>query len=326
LNRLREECTGNSADHGELNMSPSEGDFDDDALWNFVPRNVQHLEQNPIPLSPHQEGDAASQNQAPESRQQPWKRSREIDAAPHSAAQQTMQAPWKRSKECRPFGSDDAIVDLRNKALASNRLSEPPAPPVGMKRRIAVRLAAIPVILATGIVGYELGSGPQAPLPQSAPRFSQFDQSGLVSEELVPTAQVLKSALLSSASPALLSRVSSEQLRTDVTKPQRPDDSAKLTVSVMVGNNAPMNFGVELMTYGDVTKARILFQRVAEAGDGAGAFALAETYDPIVLRELRLPRGTMPDLVLARTWYERARDLGSLEARDRISRLALLPH
>jgi hypothetical protein len=54
--RPRGKRTGNSADHGELIMSPSEGDFDDfddDALWNFVPRNAQHLEQNRIPLSPH---------------------------------------------------------------------------------------------------------------------------------------------------------------------------------------------------------------------------------------------------------------------------------
>jgi TPR repeat protein len=68
-----------------------------------------------------------------------------------------------------------------------------------------------------------------------------------------------------------------------------------------------------------------MFQRVADAGEGAGAFALAETYDPLVLGGLRLREQVVPDLALARAWYERARDLGSLEARDRISRLAQLP-
>jgi hypothetical protein len=194
-----------------------------------------------------------------------------------------------------------------------------------MKRRIALRLAVIPVILATGIVGYELGSGPRAPLLQSTPRSSQVDQSGLVSEE-IPTAQGVKSVPFPSASPALLSRVSTQQLGTDAAKPQQPENPAKLTVSVVVGNNVPMNIGVELMTWGDVTKARIMFQRVAEAGDGAAAFALAETYDPIALKELRPREEIMPDLALARTWYEKARDLGSLRARERISRLALLPH
>ena len=88
---------------------------------------------------------------------------------------------------------------------------------------------------------------------------------------------------------------------------------------------AKMRVGVELMTYGEVTAARTMFQRVAEAGDAAGAFALAETYDPLVLGGLRLRERIMPDAALARTWYGRARDLGSLEARDRISRLAQLP-
>jgi hypothetical protein len=88
---------------------------------------------------------------------------------------------------------------------------------------------------------------------------------------------------------------------------------------------AKMRNGVELMTYGEVFAARAMFQRVAEAGEGAGAFALAETYDPIVLGELRLREQIMPDVALARTWYERARDLGVREARDRISRLSQLP-
>ncbi len=296
-------------------MGPSEGDFDDfedDALWNFVPGNVRDLEQNPIPFSPHREDAAASQDHAPEFRQRRSERSEEIVAAPPSPAQKTMQAPGKQSQECWP-----------HKPLPSNRHAEPLLPPVSTKRRLALQLAVISVIMATGFVGFELGYGPRAPLLQSTPRSSQVDHSGLVSEE-VPTAQMLKSAPRPSASPAL-SRVSTQELGIDAAKPQRADASAKLTVSVTVGNNAPINFGVELMTYGDVTKARILFQRVAEAGDGAAAFALAETYDPIVLKDLRLPRETMSDLVLARTWYERARDLGTLEARDRISRLALLP-
>jgi len=88
---------------------------------------------------------------------------------------------------------------------------------------------------------------------------------------------------------------------------------------------AKMRVGVELMTYGEVTAARTMFHRVAEAGDAAGAFALAETYDPLVLGGLRLRERIMPDAALARTWYGRARDLGSLEARDRISRLAQIP-
>jgi hypothetical protein len=225
-------------------MGPSEGDFDDfddDALWNFVPGNVRDLEQNPIPLSPHREGAAASQDHAPEFRQRRSERSEEIVAAPPSPAQKTMQAAGKQSQECWP-----------HKPLPSNSHAEPLLRPVGMKRRIALRLAAVSVIMVTGFVGFELGYGPRAPLLQSTPRSSQVDQSWLASEDL-PTEHVPESAPLPSASPALLSRISTQQLRIDAAKPQRVDTSAKLTVSVTVDNNAPMNFGVELMTYGDVT-------------------------------------------------------------------------
>jgi hypothetical protein len=57
----------------------------------------------------------------------------------------------------------------------------------------------------------------------------------------------------------------------------------------------------------------------------AGAFALAETYDPLVLGGLQLREGIKPSLAMAHTWYERARDPGSPDAQDRILRLAQLP-
>jgi TPR repeat protein len=69
----------------------------------------------------------------------------------------------------------------------------------------------------------------------------------------------------------------------------------------------------------------MMFQRAAEAGDAAAAFALAETYDPVVLRALRLRGGIAPNVALARSWYEKARDLGSDTAPDRIVRLTQLP-
>jgi TPR repeat protein len=83
-----------------------------------------------------------------------------------------------------------------------------------------------------------------------------------------------------------------------------------------------MKIGAELMANGNIPAARMMFERAAEAGDAAGAFALAETYDPAVLRRLRVRGGIAPDVALARRWYEKARDLGSVAARERISRLA----
>jgi hypothetical protein len=88
---------------------------------------------------------------------------------------------------------------------------------------------------------------------------------------------------------------------------------------------AKMKIGAELMANGDITAARMMFERPAEAGEAAAAFALAETYDPVVLRRLRLRGGIAPDVALARRWYEKARDLGSIAAPERIVRLTQLP-
>jgi TPR repeat protein len=82
-----------------------------------------------------------------------------------------------------------------------------------------------------------------------------------------------------------------------------------------------MKVGADMMASGDIAAARTMFERVAEAGEMAGAFALAETYDPAVLRTLRLRGGILADPASARRWYEKAREMGSAAAIDRIARL-----
>jgi TPR repeat protein len=99
--------------------------------------------------------------------------------------------------------------------------------------------------------------------------------------------------------------------------PASADDASEIA--------AKMKIGAELMANGDVTAARMMFERAAEAGEAAAAFALAETYDPAVLRRLRLRGGIAPDVALARRWYEKARDLGSIAAPERIVRLTQIP-
>jgi TPR repeat protein len=74
---------------------------------------------------------------------------------------------------------------------------------------------------------------------------------------------------------------------------------------------------------GDLAAARSLFESAAEAGDARAAFALAETYDPIMLLR-RGERGFAPDVAVARSWYERAQEYGSSEASQRLQMLASL--
>jgi hypothetical protein len=81
----------------------------------------------------------------------------------------------------------------------------------------------------------------------------------------------------------------------------------------------------EYMANGSVGAARMMLQPAAEAGDPVAAFALAETYDPVVLMKLNAKGGITADVGLAQAWYQKARDFGSAVAPGRIERLARLP-
>jgi hypothetical protein len=79
--------------------------------------------------------------------------------------------------------------------------------------------------------------------------------------------------------------------------------------------------GDEQMRVGNVSAARLLYRHAAESGLGAGALALAATYDAHELAKHRVLGGVQSDPREAQIWYERARDLGSAEARERLVRL-----
>jgi hypothetical protein len=64
---------------------------------------------------------------------------------------------------------------------------------------------------------------------------------------------------------------------------------------------------------GDVTSARLFYERAADAGDGRGAMRLGATFDPTFLQRAGL-RNVRGDVAEAQFWYGRALDLDS--ARD----------
>ena len=86
-----------------------------------------------------------------------------------------------------------------------------------------------------------------------------------------------------------------------------------------------MKNGSAFMANGNIGAARMMFQPAAEAGEPVAAFALAETYDPLVLRKLGAKGGITSDIALALSWYEKAKNLGSTVAPERLERLARLP-
>jgi hypothetical protein len=83
--------------------------------------------------------------------------------------------------------------------------------------------------------------------------------------------------------------------------------------------------GTQYMANGNIGAARMMLQPAAEAGDPVAAFALAETFDPLVLRQLNTKGGITANVGLAQTWYQKAKDSGSTAAPERLERLARLP-
>jgi hypothetical protein len=112
-----------------------------------------------------------------------------------------------------------------------------------------------------------------------------------------------------------ISSASAAQLNTPpATAPTRPAPNSQ-EIALLVER------GRALFEAGDVAAARLFFRRAANAGDAAAAVAMGATYDPDVLAK-RFIRGIEADAQEARSWYEKARALGSPEGPRRIEMLA----
>jgi hypothetical protein len=72
-----------------------------------------------------------------------------------------------------------------------------------------------------------------------------------------------------------------------------------------------------LLRTGDVTSARLFYERAVDAGEAQAAARLGQTFDPVLLNPTRL-RG---DPGKALFWYRRARDLGATEVISRLKSL-----
>ncbi len=78
--------------------------------------------------------------------------------------------------------------------------------------------------------------------------------------------------------------------------------------------------GDEQLAEGNISAARLFYERAADAGLAQGAMALAGTFDATELAQLGV-RGIQPDPKQARRWYERAQQLGASDAEERLRRI-----
>ncbi len=76
----------------------------------------------------------------------------------------------------------------------------------------------------------------------------------------------------------------------------------------------------DFLTRGDIASARLLLRRAANAGSADAALALGATFDGDFLTGLRV-MGLARDIEQARAWYQKAAQMGSVEAERRLKRI-----
>jgi hypothetical protein len=111
--------------------------------------------------------------------------------------------------------------------------------------------------------------------------------------------------------PVAATQTSAAAARSNGTKPD-PENAAQVERLVARAS--------VLLGQGDIGSARIVLERAAETGDAQASFALAETYDPLVLRRWGA-LGTLGDVAKARDLYAKAQAGGITEARERFDAL-----
>ena len=81
-----------------------------------------------------------------------------------------------------------------------------------------------------------------------------------------------------------------------------------------------MKRAMESIASGDIPVARLLLERAADGQDASAALMLAQTYDPAVLGTSDV-RNITPEPDKAKSWYQRAAQLGSADAQRRLAQM-----
>jgi TPR repeat protein len=78
--------------------------------------------------------------------------------------------------------------------------------------------------------------------------------------------------------------------------------------------------GDDLLGEGDISAARLFYERAASAGSARGASGAGRTYDPAFLARIDV-RGLRGDTVRAIDWYRKAIELGDKGAAEPLKAL-----
>jgi hypothetical protein len=242
-------------------------------------------------------------------------------------------------------GDDEAIAVLHNQLLSRrDRRIEAR----GFRHGIVVGLAAGAVLLVTSIGAFILHPSAEqvCEAPASTGRSSSASEKAPI---LKPAAESARSIVSTRASPtAETTALTTAPPISSLPAPAAaPSPSAPLTPPTQVENPPPaappavlrsppghrlsaaeiaalLARGDAFLGTGDITSARLFYERAAEAESGLAALRLGATFDTVFPGPAGV-RAPAADQVQALFWYRRARDLGVDEAAQRIKALEARP-
>lgn len=210
-------------------------------------------------------------------------------------------------------GSKTKTSGKGERIVAASRPEAPVAP-----SQVAT---AAPETSANGNIGRYVPTPPDQPQTADEPR--RRVQTQAVAPEPRPAADHQVASVAPTATPP----------SAPMAAPPEPSDNAGSAPPTYTAPAAParslsadeiamlLKRGEDYLNGGDFAAARLMLQRVADAGNARGALMLASTYDPLVLQRLGA-YAFAADVAKARAWYEKARDYGSPEAPRRLEMLA----
>lgn len=194
------------------------------------------------------------------------------------------------------------------------------AVPVALFQSDIDRLLAISATLSMGAAANQAPATPPAARPaplKDAARATDTVLASAEAQDLPAPATPSREAIATAYQSALQAQASAPAPVAVAAPPEPPPPAKTLDADTLAGLMARAR---SLMTVGDIAATRLLLERAANAQDATAAFVLAQTYDPAVLGT-KDTRSITADPAAARDWYRKAAQLGSAEARQRLTQL-----
>jgi hypothetical protein len=235
--------------------------------------------------------------------------------SPHPVASERAASRGPETRERRHASIAGAQTAPAQRAPALVSAVEPPAAPASLPADSALRAGPeMPAARATEIPGLGIPAlgVPARTAPAQVQAIEARDQAQTTHG---PTPQI------EAAQARIIPPPATTGLAEAQAKSPPPAERAAMNTAGAQDVALLIDQGRQFFEAGDLIAARILFMRAANAGNAAAAIAMGSTYDPVVLAD-RGVRGLAPDLDKARSWYERAKEMGSPEGPRRLEMLA----